>query len=106
MKRSILFLLSLALCAGAAAKLPPPPPEAAAKAELAKAENAHKDKVAAYKNCLVQNAVAKRYLAAARGKTTTESPACVDPGPFVPPPMAAAAPAAPVPVAPAAAAKK
>jgi hypothetical protein len=107
MKRSLLFLACLALCAGAGAKLPEPTPEAKAKAELTKAENAHKDKVAAYQTCLAQSTAAKRYLASAAGKDkkAAETPPCADPGPFVapvPPPVAVVAPA-PAPAAAAAA---
>ncbi len=97
MKRTILMLASLALCAGALAKLPEPTPEEKAKAELAKAQNAHNDKVAAYKTCLAENATAKRYFASAagRGKKSADTPPCVEPGPFVPPAAMASAPASP-----------
>lgn len=98
MKRMTLALLALAVATAADAKLPDPSPEASAKADLAKAENAHKDKVAAYQLCQSQNGVAKRYLAnsAGKGKGAAGAPPCADPGPFVPPPapMAATPPAA------------
>lgn len=81
----------------ASAKLPPPTPEQKAKADEAKAKTAHGDKVAAYKLCLSQNKVAEHYLKD-KGKGNagkpTETPACQDPGPFVPPGAAPAAPAA------------
>lgn len=86
MKRSIVLLQCLALGASAWGKLPEPAAEAKAKAEVTKAENAHKDKIAAYQNCLAQNATAKRYLAGAAGKRSAENtPPCAEPGPFVPP---------------------
>jgi hypothetical protein len=102
--KPLAFILCTALVAGSAfAKLPDASPEAKAKADLTKAENAHKDKVAAYQLCQSQDKAAKRYLASpeGKGKKPPSSPACADPGKFVPPEPLAAAPAAPV--APAAA---
>jgi len=97
--------LALGLAGGATAKLPAPSEEAKAKAEEAKAKTAWGDKVAAYKLCLSMNAVAERYAKDQKAKgdavKLTETPACADPGPFVPAGQAAA-PAAPAP-APAAA---
>jgi hypothetical protein len=79
--------------------------EQKAKAEEAKAKAAHGNKVEAYKLCKSIDAVAAHYYktAAAAKKETkppTQTPACADPGPFVPPvasatPAPAAAPAAP-----------
>ncbi len=100
------FIVSIALVAGSAfAKLPDASPEAKAKADLAKAENAHKDKIAAYQLCQSQDKTAKRYLATpeGKGKKPASGTACADPGKFVPPVTVAAAPAA-APAPPAAAA--
>ncbi|HEX8961927.1 MAG TPA: hypothetical protein VF801_02900 [Rhodocyclaceae bacterium] len=94
MKRSIVLLVSLALTAGAAAKLPQTE-EDKAKAELDKEKTAYTDKQSAYQTCLAQNATAKRYLAspAGKGKKSIETPPCTDPGPFTPsPPSAPGAP--------------
>ncbi len=91
--------LALAFAGGALAKLPAPSEEAKAKAEEAKAKTAHGDKVGAYKLCLSMNAVAERHVKEqkAKGKELkpTDTPACADPGPFVPPGQQAAAPAPP-----------
>lgn len=78
------------------AKLPPLSDEAKAKADEAKAKSAWTDKVNAYKLCLSQDKVAAAYRKAkgADTKPATETPACQDPGPFVPPVANAAAPAA------------
>lgn len=105
------FILSAALISGSAfAKLPDASPEAKAKADLTKAENAHKDKIAAYQLCQSQDKTAKRYLATpeGKGKKPAGGAPCVDPGKFVSPPVtAAAAPAAaPAPAAAVAPAKK
>lgn len=77
------------------AKLPPLSDEAKATAEEAKAKSTWTGKVSAYKLCLSQDKVAAAYRKAkgADAKPATETPACQDPGPFVPP-VAAAAPAA------------
>ncbi|MEN9544485.1 MAG: hypothetical protein RLZZ598_1318 [Pseudomonadota bacterium] len=97
MKRSPLFLLSLAgglLATPAWSKLPPPTPQAQLKADEAKTRAAWSDKVAAYQLCKSMDRVAayERESARAAGKDVkapTETPACIDPGPFVPPtPMA------------------
>jgi hypothetical protein len=113
--KTLAFLLSAGLIAGGVhAKLPDASPEAKAKAELTKAENAHKDKIANYQLCMSQDKAAKRYLASPAGqaKKPPASPPCADPGKFVPPELAAApaaapaAPAAPAAAAPVAAVKK
>ncbi|KWR90124.1 hypothetical protein [Cupriavidus sp. IDO] len=105
MKR-ILMLIALAASAagtaGALAKLPPPTDAQKAKAEETKARTAWTDKVAAYKLCQVQDKTAARYYSdmKAQGKQTKEpmqTPACADPGPFVPPSAASAPAAAPAP---------
>ncbi|MCU0898263.1 MAG: hypothetical protein MUC55_12285 [Burkholderiales bacterium] len=99
-------LAAFALASGAAvAKLPDAPaptPEQAAKAAEAKAKADWSNKVAAYKQCMVENAVAEKYANGlkAQGKTANIAPTpCADPGPFqmagapAPAPAAAAAPA-------------
>lgn len=93
-------LCSVLVCGVAFAKLPTPvlTDEAKAKAEEAKAKAAHGNKVEAYKLCKSIDKVAAHYYktAAAAKKETkppVETPACADPGPFVPP-VAGAMPAA------------
>jgi hypothetical protein len=110
------IIASLALAAvllGAAqvsAKLPPPSDEAKAKAAEAAAKSAHAGKLDAYQLCKSMDKVAADYYAAAKkaGSSTTPpaaTPPCVDPGPFVyVPPAAAAGAAAAAPTAPMAAA--
>jgi hypothetical protein len=75
------------------------------------AKAAHTGKVDAYMLCLSQTKVAEAYIkdqkAGGKVYTAEATPACVNPGPFVPPPaapVAAAAPAQPAaaPAAPAA----
>ncbi|MBL8474113.1 MAG: hypothetical protein KF778_03020 [Rhodocyclaceae bacterium] len=103
--KAISLLVGLSLCATTAwAKLPDPSPKAKAKADMTKAENAHKDKVAGYKLCMSQNAVAARYFKSSGKSPKSELPACADPGKFDPATVAAAAPAAPAAAAAAAAA--
>jgi len=113
---SKLVLFGLLAAAGPlSAKLPPPSDEAKAKAAEAAAKTAHAGKVDNYKLCVAMDRVAASYQAAAKkaGKPAsapTDTPACVDPGPFVyTPPGAASAPAAaaaPALAAPPAMAKK
>ena len=96
--RIALVLTILALGTGSVhAKLPPQTPEAAAKAAEAKDKAAWSDKVAAYKLCLAQDRLAQQYLKTKEGarKPTVETPACADPGPYVPGASAAAATPAP-----------
>jgi hypothetical protein len=100
---------ALALASGlAVAKLPdpaPPSPEAQAKAAEAKAKADWSNKVAAYKQCMVENEVADKYAKdmKAKGKTANiATTPCADPGPF----QAAGAPAQPAAPAQAAAAAK
>ncbi len=93
------FLMLIALAAGtqaALAKLPPPTEAQQAKAAETKARSAWADKVAAFQLCKAQDKTAARYYSDMRasGKETRppmQTPACADPGPFVPP----EAPAAP-----------
>lgn len=98
MKHSLLFAcLAAGFISVAHAKLPAPTDEAVAAAAAAKEKADYGTKVAAYKLCLAQDRVAATYRksAAAAGKpvgAATATPACADPGPFVP--------AAPVPAAP------
>lgn len=96
MKRVLLSSVLL-LTVLAHAKLPAPvmSDEAKAKAVAAAAKAAHDNKVAAYQLCVAQNKAASQYFkaAAASGKGVnppSETPACTDPGPFVPAPVAAA----------------
>ena len=114
MKHIIVALGGLCLTAAAVAKLPPPTPEQQAAAALNAAKAAHAAKVDAYTLCLSQTKVAETYIkeqkTAGKVYTPEATPACVNPGPFVPPspaPVAAAAsaPAPAQPAAPAAAAK-
>ncbi|WP_396269742.1 hypothetical protein [Ideonella sp.] len=109
--KHILMTLALALSAVAVqAKLPPLSDEAKAKAAEAAAKTAHGNKVAAYQLCKSNERVADHYRASAKkaGKepgAQVETPACADPGPYVPAPVVAgavpAAPAAPAAPAPA-----
>ncbi|NEX63207.1 hypothetical protein [Noviherbaspirillum galbum] len=102
MKNWLIAIVSLAAAGAAVAKLPPPSEEAKTAAELAKAKAAWSDKVAAYQLCKAQDKLADRYHKEKGGKKSADTPACADPGAFVPP--TAAAPAAAAPAAPAAAA--
>ncbi|WP_088708196.1 hypothetical protein [Noviherbaspirillum denitrificans] len=106
--RIALVLTALLLGMGSAvAKLPPQSPEAAATAAAAKDKAAWGEKVAAYKLCQAQDRVAKQYHKTKEGapKQTVETPACADPGPYVPS-AAAPAPEAAAPAAQAAAPTK
>jgi hypothetical protein len=90
------FIAAFIAAGGALAKLPAPSDEAKAKADEAKAKAAWGDKVAAYKLCLAQDKVAGNYrkVKGKDAKPATETPACQDPGPYVPPvPPAPPAPA-------------
>jgi hypothetical protein len=93
----ILAAAAVVFAGSAFAKLPDASPEAKEKAALTKAENAHKDKIAAYQLCQSQDKAAKRYLASpqGKGKKPASLPPCADPGKFVPPPPAAVVAAAP-----------
>jgi hypothetical protein len=100
MRKLLIAVLSSLLAFGAVAKLPPPSDEAKAKAAEAAAKTAHGGKVEAYLLCRSMEKVAARYQAdaAKAGKTVnkvTDTPACADPGPFVPAGTAAAPAAAP-----------
>lgn len=109
MRKLLLAMLSSVVATAALAKLPPPSDEAKAKAAEAAAKTAHGNKVADFQLCRSMEKVAARYQAEAgkAGKTVnkpTDTPACADPGPFVPAGAASAAAAAPAKPAPAAAA--
>lgn len=100
-KLSLVALIGLAT-ASVAAKLPAPSDEAKAKTAATAAKTAWTDKVSAYQLCQVMNRVADGYRkdAKAVGRETQpaiETPACADPGAFVPPVAvaAASAPASP-----------
>lgn len=89
--------VALLAAAPAFAKLPPPSDEAKAKAAEAAAKTAHGNKVADFQLCKSMERVAARYLAdagkAGKAVKPTDTPACVDPGPFGAAPAAPAAPA-------------
>ena len=109
MRKLLLAMLSSVVATAALAKLPPPSDEAKAKAAEAAAKTAHGNKVADFQLCRSMEKVAARYQAEAgkAGKTVnkpTDTPACADPGPFVPAGAASAAAVAPAKPAPAAAA--
>jgi hypothetical protein len=98
-KLSLATLIGLA-AASVAAKLPAPSDEAKAKTAATAAKTAWTDKVSAYQLCQAMNRVADGYRkdAKAAGRETqpaVETPACADPGAFVPP-VAVAAASAPV----------
>lgn len=113
-KHIIVAVCGLAFAAAGLAKLPAPTPEQQAAAALNAAKAAHAGKVDAYTLCLSQTKVADEYIKQqkAKGKAYTpeSTPACVNPGPFVPPAATPAVAAAPQPAAapaqPAAAAPK
>ncbi len=114
LKHIIIAVCGLAFAAAGSAKLPAPTPEQQAAAALNAAKAAHAGKVDAYTLCLSQAKVADEYIKQqkAKGKAYTPeaTPACVNPGPFVPPAATPAVAAAPQPAAapaqPAAAAPK
>jgi acyl-CoA synthetase (AMP-forming)/AMP-acid ligase II len=105
LKRIVFAACAITMAAAVVAKLPPPTPEEQAAAALNAAKAAHNTKVEAYLLCQSQNKVADAYLKdeKAKGKTYTPeaTPACTNPGPFVPPTAAAAAAPAPAAAAPA-----
>ncbi|TXC65595.1 hypothetical protein FSC37_04400 [Piscinibacter aquaticus] len=109
MRHLLLALITTSLTGAALAKLPPLSDEAKAKAAEAAAKTAHAGKVDNYKLCLSMDKVAAHYMAEAKkaGRPVnkpTETPACVDPGPYVPAATAAPAATAPAAATPAAAA--
>ena len=105
LNHAIFALCALTLAAAAVAKLPAPTPEQQATAALNAAKTAHAAKVDAYTLCVSQTKVADAYVkeqkAAGKVYTPEATPACANPGPFVPPAAApAAAPAQPAAVSP------
>lgn len=101
MKYAWTLISALVLAAPVWAKLPAPSDEAKAKAAEAAAKTAHGNKVADFQLCKSREKVAAHYFKSAKssGKTTTTptaTPACADPGAYVPATaVAAAAPAGP-----------
>lgn len=89
-------LLGLLVSTAALAKLPAPSDEAKAKAAVTAAKTAWTDKVSAYQLCQAMNRTAEGYRKSAKAagkelQPVVETPACADPGPFVPPEPAASA---------------
>ncbi|MCV2349000.1 hypothetical protein [Paucibacter sp. Y2R2-4] len=89
-------LLGLVVSTAALAKLPAPSDEAKAKAAVTAAKTAWTDKVSAYQLCQAMNRTAEGYRKSAKAagkelQPVVETPACTDPGPFVPPEPAASA---------------
>lgn len=110
MKKLVFVLATAVLALPALAKLPAPSDEAKAKAAEAAAKTAHAGKVDNYKLCLSMDKAAAHYFKTAAAakkevKPALATPACADPGAYVPAVAAApgAAPAAAPAVAPAAA---
>jgi len=92
--RFAVTLLAALIAEWAFAKLPPPTDEAKAQAAEVAAKSAWTDKVAGYQLCRAQDRVAESYRQSAQtiGASVTppvETPACTDPGPYVPPVAAA-----------------
>lgn len=87
MRRVILASLAgLLMVAAAQAKLPPLSDEAKAKAAETAAKTAWTDKVGAYQLCQAMNRVAAHYHKGNKdAPAAVETPACTDPGAFVPP---------------------
>lgn len=98
MKKIVFAFAAGLLALPVLAKLPAPSDEAKAKAAEAAAKTAHAGKVDNYKLCLSMDKAAAHYFKTAAAakkevKPAVATPACADPGPFVPP--AVVAPAAP-----------
>ncbi len=81
-----LLILALGLAGSAWAKLPAPSDEAKAKAAEAAAKTAHAGKVDAFKLCKSIDRVAAHVQKTNKAKMgkPVDTPACVDPGPYVP----------------------
>jgi hypothetical protein len=98
LKHITIAACSLAFGSVALAKLPAATPEQQQVAALNAAKTAHANKVAAFQLCESESRVADAFIKQqkAQGKTYTPeaTPACVNPGPFVPPPELAAVAAA------------
>jgi hypothetical protein len=84
--KAITLFLALGLAGSAWAKLPAPSDEAKAKAAEAAAKTAHNGKVDAFKLCKSIDRVAAHVQKTNKAKMgkPVDTPACVDPGPFVP----------------------
>ncbi|MEY2659419.1 MAG: hypothetical protein RLZZ123_591 [Pseudomonadota bacterium] len=84
--KAITFILALGLAGSAWAKLPAPSEEAKAKAAEAAAKTAHNGKIDAFKLCKSIDRVAAHVQKTNKAKMgkPTDTPACVDPGPYVP----------------------
>ena len=80
------FFIALSVAGSAWAKLPAPSEEAKAKAAEAAAKTAHAGKVDSYKLCKSIERVAAHVQKTNKAKMgkPTDTPACVDPGPYVP----------------------
>lgn len=80
------FFIALGLAGSAWAKLPAPSEEAKAKAAETTAKTAHAGKVDGFKLCKSIDRVAAHVQKTNKAKMgkPTETPACVDPGPYVP----------------------
>jgi len=107
----LLGWIGLMASSAAWAKLPAPTDEAKAKAAATAAKTAWTDKVSAYQLCQSMNRVAEGYRKSAKAagkelQPVVETPACADPGPFVPPETAVSAVAVAAPATPAAQPKK
>jgi len=93
MRRAISFVALTAaalLAVPAGAKLPAPSDDAKAKTAAAAVRTAWSDNVAAYQLCRAMDRSAARYrdgmkAASKEAPAAVETPACVDPGPFVAP---------------------
>jgi hypothetical protein len=91
MRRTLFATLAASLLAATAhAKLPAPSDEAKAKAAEAAAKTAWADKVGGYQLCQSMNRVADHYRKDHKdAPAAVATPACADPGAFVPPVPAA-----------------
>src|SRR6476659_159978 len=90
-------LIAMSVATSVLATLPPPTPEAKAQATIAAAKSAWSDKVAAYQLCVAGDRLAARYRQNLKASMKdvpppVATPACADPGPFVPPVVADAKP--------------
>jgi hypothetical protein len=88
------LIIAAALAAPAFAKLPPLSDEAKAKAAETAAKTAWSDKVGGYQLCQAMNRAAEHYRNTAKSTgqeapAAVETPACADPGAYVPPVPAA-----------------
>jgi len=84
MKQKLCAALALLALAGLAqAKLPPLTEEQKAAAAAVKDKQAWTDKTMAYQLCLAQDRIAAGYHKKNGGKPSMETPACVNPGPYV-----------------------